>query len=156
MSEILDLFTKTGTASALLYLSFAGIFGVLLGKIKIFNIKLGIAGVLFSGLLVGHLGAEIDPHLLHFVKEFGLILFVYSIGLEVGPRFLSSLRNNGVLANTLAASIVLLGVAIAFIIHFAFGVPIPVIVGVMCGAVTNTPSLGAAQQVIAEQMANEH
>ncbi len=153
MSAILDLFTKTGTASALVFLSLVGIAGVLLGKIKIFNIKIGIAGVLFSGLLVGHLGAEIDPHLLHFVKEFGLILFVYSIGLEVGPRFMSSIRNQGLTANLLAATIVFLGFGIALLLHFAFDVPIPVITGVMCGAVTNTPSLGAAQQVISEQMA---
>ncbi len=153
MSEILSLFTTTGTASALVFLSLVGIAGVLLGKIKIFNIKMGIAGVLFSGLLAGHLGAELDPHLLHFVKEFGLILFVYSIGLEVGPRFMSSIKNQGLTANLLAASIVFLGFGIALFLHFAFDVPIQVIVGIMCGAVTNTPSLGAAQQVITEQMA---
>lgn len=152
--EILDIFTNGGTASTLVNLSLVGILGILLGKINIFSIKLGIAGVLFSGLLIGHLGVDLDHDVLHFVKEFGLILFVYSIGLEVGPRFLSSLKNNGLKINILASGIVFLGFFTALAIKFIFDVPVEVITGIMCGAVTNTPSLGAAQQVIAEQMIN--
>jgi len=106
--ELVNLFTRAGTASTLLFLSLIGISGVLIGKIKVFRVKLGIGGVLFSGLLIGHLGAGFNAEVLHFVKEFGLILFVYSIGLEVGPRFLSSLRHNGLKLNFLAVGIVLL------------------------------------------------
>ncbi len=152
--NIIDLFSGSGTASTLLFLSIVGISGILLGRIKVFKIKLGIAGVLFTGLLFGHLGAEPNHEVLHFVKEFGLILFVYSIGLEVGPRFIPSLRNNGLKMNLLAAGIVVLGVITSAVLKFAFDIPTPVIVGVLCGAVTNTPSLGAAQQVITEQMAD--
>jgi putative transport protein len=150
--ELVKLFTQSGVASTLVFLSIVGIAGILIGKIKIFSIKLGIAGVLFAGLFLGHLGAQANPEMLHFVKEFGLILFVYSIGQEVGPRFISSLRNNGLKINILAAGIVVLGILVAFVLKIAFDLPIPVIVGVMCGAVTNTPSLGAAQQVITEQI----
>ncbi len=150
--ELFRLFTQSGTASTLIFLSLVGIVGILIGKIKIFRIKLGIAGVLFAGLFLGHIGARPDHEVIHFIKEFGLILFVYSIGLEVGPRFLSSLRNNGLKINLLASGIVFLGVLIASVLKIAFNLPVPVIVGVLCGAVTNTPSLGAAQQVIAEQM----
>lgn len=149
--ELLKLFTQVGTASTLFFLSLTGILGLLIGKIKMFNIKLGIAGVLFAGLLVGHLGADFDPHTLHFIKEFGLILFIYSIGLEVGPRFVSSLKSNGLKLNMLAASIVVLGFLIAVVLKVTLDIPTPVIAGIMCGAVTNTPGLGAAQQVIQEQ-----
>ncbi len=151
--ELVNLFTRAGTASTLLFLSLIGISGMLIGKIKVFRVKLGIAGVLFSGLLIGHLGAGFNAEVLHFVKEFGLILFVYSIGLEVGPRFLSSLRHNGLKLNFLAVGIVLLGFVVAVILKLVLDIPSPVIAGIMCGAVTNTPGLGAAQQVISEQMA---
>ena len=150
--ELLKLFTGSGIASTLVFLSLIGITGILIGKIKILNIKLGIAGVLFSGLLAGHLGAQYNHDILHFVREFGLILFIYSIGIEVGPRFISSFRNNGLKINILAASVVILGVICAITIKLIFDIPTPVIVGILCGAVTNTPSLGAAQQIIAEQM----
>ncbi|MCE4564600.1 putative transporter [Maribellus sp. CM-23] len=151
---IINLFSESGTPSTLLFLSLVGISGILLGKIKIFNVKLGIAGVLFTGLLVGHLGARSQAETLHFVKEFGLILFVYSIGLDVGPRFLSSLKSNGLKLNFLAVGIVVLGFLCAIGLKLAFDIPTPVITGIMCGAVTNTPGLGAAQQVIQEQLSN--
>lgn len=153
--ELLKLFTQSGTASTLIFLSLVGIVGIVIGKVKVFRIKLGIAGVLFAGLFLGHIGARADHDVLHFVKEFGLILFVYSIGLEVGPRFLSSMRNNGLKINLLATGIVVLGVLIAATLKVVFDLPVPVVVGVLCGAVTNTPSLGAAQQVIAEQLGTE-
>ena len=152
--ELLKLFTQTGTASTLVFLSLTGITGILLGKIKIFKIKLGIAGVLFTGLLIGHFGAQTNTETLHFIKEFGLILFVYSIGLEVGPRFLSSLKSNGLKLNFLAMGIVVLGFLIAIGLKVTINIPTPVITGIMCGAVTNTPGLGAAQQVIQEQLSN--
>jgi len=151
---LINLFTNEGIASTLLYISLIGITGMLLGKIKIFKIKLGIAGVLFAGLIVGHLGANFNPEVIKFIKEFGLILFIYSIGLEVGPRFLSSLKHNGLTMNALAMGIILLGFIFAVIFKYAFNLSSPVISGIMCGAVTNTPGLGAAQQAISEQMAN--
>jgi len=154
--EILKLFTESGTASTLIFLSLTGILGVMIGKIKFVTIKLGIAGVLFAGLLIGHLGAHFDAHVMHFVKEFGLILFVYSIGLEVGPRFISSLKSNGLTLNILAMGIVFLGFFIAIFIKIIFDVPTAVIVGIMSGAVTNTPGLGAAQQAITEQFSDPH
>jgi putative transport protein len=153
--DLLKLFTQSGTASTLLFLSLVGIAGILIGKIKIFKIRLGIAGVLFAGLFLGHLGAKADHEVLNFVRDFGLILFVYSIGLEVGPRFLSSLRNNGLKINLLATCSVVLSVLIAAALKIIFDLPMPVMVGILCGAVTNTPSLGAAQQVITEQMSGQ-
>ncbi len=152
--NFLDLLTKPGTASTIIIICLVAVLGILFGKIKVLKIKLGIAGILFSGLLIGHFGAETDPHVLHFIKEFGLILFVYSIGLEVGPRFIPSLRKNGLRINLLASGIVVMGFLTAVAIQFIFDVPISVITGVMCGAVTNTPSLGAAQQTICDVMAS--
>ncbi len=152
--KLLELFSQTGTASTLIFLSLTGISGVLLGKVRFLSIKLGIAGVLFTGLLIGHLGANFHAETLHFVKEFGLILFVYSIGLEVGPRFISSLKSNGLKLNILATGIVILGFVVAICLKMVFNIPAPVITGIMCGAGTNTPGLGAAQQVIQEQLSN--
>lgn len=152
--EVLNLFTQSSTASTLLFLGLIGITGVLVGQIKIFNIKLGIAGVLFTGLIAGHLGLRSDYEVLIFIREFGLILFVYSIGLEIGPRFISSLRKNGLKINLLASGVVILGFLIAIVIKIIQDVPMAAITGIMCGAVTNTPSLGAAQQIITEQIAD--
>lgn len=148
--HFLDLLTKPGTASSIIIICMVAVLGILIGKIKFFKIKLGIAGILFSGLLIGHLGAITDPHVLHFIKEFGLILFVYSIGLEVGPRFIPSLKKNGLRVNMLASGIVLMGFCTAIAIKYIFNVPVSVITGIMCGAVTNTPALGAAQQTITD------
>ncbi len=152
--EFIEFFKQINTATTLLFISLTGISGILIGKIKIFNIKLGIAGVLFAGLVFGHFGARGNHEVIHLLKEFGLILFVYSIGLEVGPRFISSLKNNGIKINLLAAGIVVLGVLIAAAFKVGLNLPIPVITGILCGAVTNTPSLGAAQQVITEQLSS--
>ncbi len=150
MDEILKVFSGPSTASTLVFLSIVGFVGILVGKLKMGSLKLGIAGVLFVGLLVGHLGANIDGHVLHFVKEFGLILFVYSIGIEIGPRFLSSLRNNGLQLNIFAALIVFLGFGIAFGIKYAFNLDLEVVAGLFSGSVTNTPSLGAAQALLTD------
>ncbi|MBI9066351.1 MAG: putative transporter [Salinivirgaceae bacterium] len=151
MDSLVSLFSGTGTASTIVFLSLAGLLGILLGKVKLLNIKLGIAGVLFSGLLLGHLGATSNPETLHFAKEFGLILFVYTIGLEVGPRFMNSLKSQGLSLNMMASLIVFLNVGIAIAIKFIFKVPLVTIAGLLSGAVTNTPSLGAAEQVLRDQ-----
>lgn len=154
MSPLLGIFTETSTASTLLFLAIVGALGIFIGKLKLGSLKLGIAGVLFTGLLVGHLGAHIDHGVLHFVKEFGLILFVYSIGIEIGPRFVSSLRDNGLKLNLLASLIVVLGLVCAFAVKYAFNLDTEVIAGLFSGAVTNTPSLGAVQSLITDQFAN--
>ncbi len=151
---ILEVFTKTNTASTLLFLAIVGALGISVGKLKLGNLKLGIAGVLFLGLLVGHLGANINHHVLHFVKEFGLILFVYSIGIEIGPRFLSSLKSNGLKLNALAMLIVTLGLLCSIAIKYLFNLDTATVAGLFTGAVTNTPGLGAAQSLISEQFAN--
>lgn len=150
MDFLLSLFKGTGIATTILFISLTAFVGVLLGKITIKNVKLGVAGVLFSGLFFAHFGAKVDAHVLHFVREFGLILFVYSIGVEVGPRFVNSFRNDGLKLNMLALSVVLLGFITAFAIHMIGGVDPAVVTGIMSGAVTNTPGLGAAQQALIE------
>jgi putative transport protein len=150
MEALQNLFQGTGIATAILYISLVAFSGVLIGKIEIKKVKLGIAGVLFTGLLFAHLGATVDPHILHFMREFGLILFVYAIGIDVGPRFFSSLRNDGLKLNMFASGIVVMGFTIALLFHYIGGVSPAVITGIMSGSVTNTPGLGAAQQVITE------
>jgi putative transport protein len=150
MDFIQSLFSGTGTATTILYISFAAFVGILIGKIEFKKVKLGIAGVLFSGLIFAHFGAQADPHVLHFVREFGLILFVYAIGIDVGPRFFSTFRNDGLKLNLFAAGIVITGFAIAYFIHAVLGVSPAIITGIMSGAVTNTPGLGAAQQALNE------
>jgi putative transport protein len=150
MEIIRSLFSGTGTATSLLYICLTAFVGVLIGKIQIKNVKLGIAGVLFSGLLLAHLGAQGNPEVLHFIREFGLILFVYAIGIDVGPRFFSAFRNDGLHLNLFAAAIVVLGFAIAYMFYYWGGVSPAIITGIMSGAVTNTPGLGAAQQAINE------
>ncbi|MFV0471672.1 MAG: putative transporter [Paludibacteraceae bacterium] len=140
-----------GLTSTLLILCMTAFIGLMLGHLEFKKIKLGIAGVLFSGLLIAHLGFPVDEHTLHFLRDFGLILFVYSIGVDMGPRFFSSFKKDGLTLNMLAASIVILGFVVAYIIMRVTNTSPAIIVGIMCGAVTNTPSLGAAQQLLTEQ-----
>ena len=146
--SILESINQSTVVSALVYLCLAAFSGILLGKLKIKGIGLGIAGVLFTGLLIGHYGGYVNHEILHFAKEFGLILFVFSIGMEVGPRFLASIKKQGLLLNILASLIVLLGVGVAFGISAITAFPKSVIAGILCGGVTNTPGLGAAQQAL--------
>ena len=133
-------------------LALVAVLGLWLGSFEFKGVGLGIGGVLFGGLFVGHFvhqnGIALDLHTLHFVQEFGLILFVYSIGIQVGPGFFSSLRSTGLKLNGFAALLVLLGCVVAAVLHKLFDVPLPVILGIFSGAVTNTPSLGAGQQIL--------
>jgi len=135
-------------------LSLAAVLGLWLGNFKFKEVGLGIGGVLFGGIAVGHVvsrqGGLLDLHTLHFVQEFGLILFVYSIGIQVGPGFFSSLKSSGLKLNGFAALLVLLGALVAAALHKWLGMPLPVVLGVFSGAVTNTPSLGAGQHMLAE------
>ena len=148
-----DLFTHlvgNGIARTMLVLSLVIALGVALSKIKIRGISFGVTWILFVGIVAGHYGLTIDHDTLHFIKEFGLILFVYSIGLQVGPGFFSSFKEGGVKMVCCAASVVVLGAITTYIIHLLTGTPMTTMVGVMSGAVTNTPGLGAAQQAYAD------
>ncbi len=126
--------------------------GVLLGKIKVFGISLGVTFVLFTGILMGHFGFTADIHILHFIREFGLILFVFCIGLQVGPGFFSSFKKGGMTLNLLAFGVVVLNIAVALAIYFIGNgrIELPMIIGVLYGAVTNTPGLGAAQEALTQ------
>ena len=135
-----------GVAHSVLILSLVIAFGIILAKIKIAGISLGVTWILFVGIVFGHFNLSLDEHLLHFLKEFGLILFVYSIGLQVGPGFFSAFKKGGFTLNMLAMTTIFLSVVITIILHFATGVPITTMVGILSGAVTNTPGVGAAQQ----------
>lgn len=146
MDWLVELVTGNGIAHSILVLAWVISIGLLLGKIKIFGISLGTTWILFFGIFLGHLGLEIDHNVLHFLKEFGLILFVFSIGMQVGPSFFSSFKQGGITINLLASGVVLLGVLTTYIIHIVTGTPMATMVGVLSGAVTNTPGLGAAQQ----------
>lgn len=142
-----------GVAHSVLILSLVIALGVIFGKLKVSGISLGVTGILFVGIAFGYFGMNVDEHLLHFMKEFGLILFVYSIGLQVGPGFFSSFRKGGVTLNKLAVIVVVLGVGVTIALHYITGVSMPTMVGVMSGAVTNTPGLGAAQQAFSDMHA---
>lgn len=135
-------------------LSLVAVLGLWIGHWKIRGVGLGIGGVLFGGILVSHFttqyGITLDARTMHFVQEFGLILFVYTIGIQVGPGFFSSLRSSGLKLNLFAMMIVFLGALIVIAMYKLFGLELPVILGIFSGAITNTPSLGAGQQILAE------
>lgn len=144
-----------GIAHSILLLAMVIALGKQLGKSKIAGVSLGVTWVLFTGILFSHFGYTIDHNLLHFLKEFGLILFVYSIGLQVGPGFFSSLRSGGLKLNMLALFICLGGVGCALAIHVLTQIPTTTVTGIMSGAVTNTPGLGAAQAAYADRFSTE-
>ena len=151
MNWFTELWIGNGVAHTLLIYAIVIAIGVLLGKVKIFGISLGATFVLFCGILIGHLGVEVDPATLKFIQEFGLILFIFSIGLQVGPSFFSSFKQEGIQLNGVAMLIVGLNVVVALAIYFIAGnISMTDLVGVMSGAVTNTPGLGAAQQALIE------
>lgn len=146
MNWFYSLFFGDSLAHSIFVLASVITVGILLGKIKIGGVSLGTTWILFIGIAASHFGMTVTPEVLHFVKEFGLILFVYSIGLQVGPGFFASFKHGGLQLVGLASLIVVLGVATAYILHLTTGTPIPTMVGILSGAVTNTPGLGAAQQ----------
>ena len=150
MEWLSDLLLKQNVAHTILIYSAVISLGVFLGKIRISGISLGIAFVLFAGIAASHFGFMANLEVVDFIKDFGLILFVFSIGLQVGPGFFSSFKRGGLTLNLLALGTVFLGGLTVVIIHFATGMSMPMLVGVMSGAVTNTPGLGAAQQTLAQ------
>lgn len=146
MEWINNLLFGSGIGHSILLLAVVIFSGIWLGKLKVAGISLGITWILFVGIILSHFGFRMDSAALHFLKEFGLILFVYSVGLQVGPGFFSSFKKGGITLNLLATGIVFLGVVITCILHFITGIPMTTMVGILSGAVTNTPGLGAAQQ----------
>ena len=149
MNWINDLLWGHNIAHTILILAFVIATGIVLGKIKIGGISLGMTMVLFVGIAVSHFGFQVDHDILHFTKEFGLILFVYAVGLQVGPGFFASFKKGGIRLNLLATGIVILGVITTIVIHYVTKIPMPTMVGILSGAVTNTPGLGAAQEAYA-------
>ena len=148
MNWFTQLFTDQTVAQAVIVYSLTIAAGIALGKVKIFGISFGITWVLFVGLIISYFGITINKETEHFVKEFGLILFVYAVGLQVGPGFFASLKKSALGNNSLAASVVLLGVAITILFFYTSGNHIAIMAGVMSGAVTNTPGLAAAQAAV--------
>lgn len=155
MDWIIDLLRpgNISLASSVLLYSFVIFFGILLGKIKFWGVSLGVTFVLFVGILLGHFGYEVEPNTLHFLREFGLILFIFSIGMQVGPGFFSSFKEGGITLNLLALIGIFLNVAVMLAIYFIQGgengsTTFDQLVGILSGAVTNTPGLGAAQQTV--------
>ncbi|MBD8388176.1 putative transporter [Dysgonomonas sp. BGC7] len=146
MNWIESLIFGEGVAHSIMLFAFVIAGGIVLGKIKIKGISLGITFVLFVGISAGHFGFKIHHEVLHFMKEFGLILFVYSVGLQVGPGFLASFKKGGLQLNLLAVLIVVLGAITTVVLFYITDIPMSTMVGIMSGAVTNTPGLGAAQE----------
>ncbi len=133
-------------------LALVAVVGLWIGNIKVRGVGFGIGGVLFGGIIVGHFvdqaGMTLSSDMLHFIQEFGLILFVYTIGIQVGPGFFASLRVSGLRLNLFAILIVIIGGLVTAILHKIFAIPLPVVLGIFSGAVTNTPALGAGQQIL--------
>lgn len=133
-------------------LALVAVVGLWIGNIKVRGVGFGIGGVLFGGIIVGHFvdqaGVTLSGDMLHFIQEFGLILFVYTIGIQVGPGFFASLRVSGLRLNLFAILIVIMGGLVTAILHKIFAIPLPVVLGIFSGAVTNTPALGAGQQIL--------
>ena len=150
---MLNLLAQRDTASAILILAVVIALGLFLGKFKIKGISLGSTWILFMGILLGHLGLRINPVMLSFIRDFGLILFVFAIGLQVGPGFFHSFRKDGLPMNLMAVGLVLLAVLTTYIIHLVSGENLGIMTGIMSGAVTNTPGLGAAQQTLSDASA---
>ena len=139
-----------GVAHSVMILSLVIALGLCLGKLRVKGVSLGLAWILFIGLIFGHFSLNLDEHLLHFLKEFGLILFVYSIGLEVGPGFFASFKNGGKSLNLLSMIVVALSIITTLVIFLCSGTSITSMAGILSGAVTNTPGLGAAQQAFSD------
>ncbi|WP_290541441.1 putative transporter [Alistipes sp.] len=148
MEWLKDLLVEHSALQAVVVISLISTIGIGLGKIHFFGISLGTAFIFFVGILAGHFGLSLDPAMLTYAESFGLVIFVYALGLQVGPGFFSSMRADGLRLVSPAIAIVLLGTAMAMAMSYAFGVSMPDMSGILCGATTNTPALGAAQQTL--------
>lgn len=148
MNWLQEAFLEPTMVQAVIIISLVSALGLYLGRIKIFGISLGITFVFFAGILAGHLGIVVNKDMLYFAQSFGLILFVYALGLQVGPGFFSSLKKGGVAMNMMGLGVILLGLIMTVGLHWVTGVSLSNMVGLLCGAVTNTPALGSAQQAL--------
>ena len=148
MNWLQEAFLEPTMVQAVIIISLVSALGLYLGRIKIFGISLGITFVFFAGIFAGHLGIVVNKDMLYFAQSFGLILFVYALGLQVGPGFFSSLKKGGVAMNMMGLGVILLGLIMTVSLHWVTGVSLSNMVGLLCGAVTNTPALGAAQQAL--------
>jgi len=144
MEWLKELFVEHSALQAVVVVSLISTIGIGLGKIRFFGISLGTAFIFFVGILAGHFGLSLDPAMLTYAESFGLVIFVYALGLQVGPGFFSSMRADGLRLVSPAIAIVLLGTALAMAMSYAFGVSMPDMSGILCGATTNTPAPGAA------------
>ncbi len=151
MEWIYDIFLSHSALQAVIVISIIIAVGLALGKIRVWGISLGVTFVFFAGILAGHIGLSIDPTILHYTENLGLVLFVYELGLKVGPGFFSSFRKGGLQLNLLGLGVLAIGTVMTILISLCLGVPIGEATGLLCGATTNTPALGAAQQAL-EQM----
>ena len=148
MEWINSLLFEHSAIQAIIVLSLVTATGLWLGKIHVWGVSLGVTFVFFMGILAGHLGITLDKQMLDYAESFGLVIFVYALGLQVGPGFFSSFRHGGIPLNMLSIGVILLGTALTVLLSRWFDIPLPDMVGVLCGATTNTPALGAAQQTL--------
>lgn len=148
LNWLIELFLHDSVAHSIVMLGAVIAAGLILGHVRVFGVSLGVAGVLFTGLVSAHFGLTVNHHVLEFARELGLVFFVFTIGLQVGPGFFASLRRQGLTMNALAAAVVLLGAGSVLVLHRFAGIAMPAAVGVFSGATTNTPSLAASGQAL--------
>lgn len=148
MDWLTETIFEPSSVQSIIIISVVSAIGLQLGKLKILNISLGITFVFFVGIIVGHFNFDLNKDMLNFAQNFGLIMFVYALGLQVGPGFFSSLRKGGLRLNMLALGVVFIGLVLALVFSIVSQISLPNMVGILCGAVTNTPALGAAQQAL--------
>lgn len=148
MNWLTDIFNTPSFTQAALVLSLICACGLAMGKVRIFGVSLGVTFVFFAGIIAGHFGFSMDPQMLAFAQNFGLVIFIYALGVQVGPGFFAAFKKGGVKLNLLSLSLILTGTVMAVSIHWFSGIPMSEIMGLFSGAVTNTPMLGAAQQAL--------
>ena len=148
MNWLYSLFSAHSAMQAVIVVSLIAAIGLALGKIRVAGISLGVTFVFFIGIMAGHIGITVDPQMLNYAESFGLIVFVYALGLQVGPGFFGLFRKGGITLNALALGVVFIGTIMTVIFHLTCGISLPDMVGILCGATTNTPALGAAQQTL--------
>ena len=148
MDWLYSLFVEPTALQAIVVLSLISAIGLGLGKVHIWGVSLGVTFVFFAGILAGHFGLKIDAGMLNYAESFGLVIFVYALGLQVGPGFFSSFRSGGLTLNMLGVAVVLVGTLLTLVGSCVLGISLPDMVGILCGATTNTPALGAAQQTL--------
>ena len=148
MNWLIDIFTEQSYTQAILVLSLICVIGLLCNKLQFKGISLGVTFVFFAGILAGHFGLAVNPQMLALAQNFGLVLFVYTLGLQVGPSFFPSLKKGGIKLNILAFAVLLSGTALTMLVSRLTGISMPVATGLLTGAATNTPMLGAAQQTL--------